>query len=78
MGDLHQIPFTFTKSRENLPSTDWNGFIRGLRAIRYEGVLSFETAPVLSAFPEEMKSEALAFIARIGAYFANAIQGVET
>lgn len=73
IGDLHQIPFTFTKTRENLSSTDWEGFIRGLRAIGYDGVLSFETAPVLSAFPEEMKLDTLQFIAKIGQYFSNHI-----
>ena len=72
-SDLHQIPFTFTKTRENRPSTDWEGFIRGLRSIGYQGTLSFETAPVLSAFPESMKPEVLGFIARIGQYFAEAI-----
>lgn len=70
VGDLHQIPFTFTKTRENTASTDWEGFVRGLRAIRFDKVLSFETAPVLDSFPGEMKSEALAFIARIGEWFS--------
>ena len=74
VGDLHQIPFTFTKNRENKPSTDWEGFIRGLRNIQYQGVLSFETAPVLSAFPEELKEDALNMIARIGEYFVNEIE----
>lgn len=73
IGDLHQIPFTFTKTRENTSSTDWDGFIRGLRAIDYKGVLNFETAPVLSAFPEEMKLQTLKFIAQIGAYFSEKI-----
>ena len=75
ISDLHQIPFTFTKTRENRPSTDWEGFIRGLREIQYNGVLSFETAPVLSAFPEEMKEDVLGFIARIGQYFCTRITG---
>lgn len=69
VGDLHQIPFTFTKTRENTASTDWDGFIKGLSNIRFDKVLSFETAPVLSSFPEEMKQDALRFIARIGEYF---------
>lgn len=73
ISDLHQIPFTFTKTRENLPSTDWGGFIRGLRDIKYNGVLSFETAPVLTTFPDIMKQEALGFIANIGRYFADEI-----
>jgi len=50
--DLHQIPFTFAKTRENKSSTDWEGFINGLCAIKYGGVLNFETAPVLTSFPE--------------------------
>ncbi|MBQ9406345.1 MAG: sugar phosphate isomerase/epimerase [Desulfovibrio sp.] len=71
--DLHQIPFTFAKTRENKASTDWEGFLRGLRAIRYEGILNFETGPVLRSFPEELKEEALGFIASIGTYFAKAL-----
>lgn len=73
IGDLHQIPFTFTKTRENQPSTDWDGFIRGLKAIDFKGVLSFETAPVLTAFPEAMKEDVLGFIARIGEHFRGMI-----
>lgn len=74
IGDLHQIPFTFTKTRENKPSTDWDGFLRGLKAVGFQGVLSFETAPVLNAFPEEMKQDTLEFIARIGQYFAGKLE----
>lgn len=74
VSDLHQIPFTFTKTRENTSSTDWNGFIRGLRNIKYNGVLSFETAPVLTAFPDEMKKDALQFILKIGRYFSDQIE----
>jgi len=74
IADLHQIPFTFTRTRENRPSTDWDGFIRGLRNIQFDKVLSFETAPVLTAFPERMKQEVLEFIANIGRYFAEEMQ----
>lgn len=74
IADLHQIPFTFTKTRENLVSTDWEGFVRGLSGIGYSGVLSFETAPVLTAFPEELGRDTLAFIARIGTYFSERIE----
>lgn len=55
---------------ENVTSTDWEGFIRGLRKIGFDQVLSFETAPVLTAFPQELKAQALTLIAQIGAYFA--------
>ena len=73
ISDLHQIPFSFTRNRENKSSTDWDGFIRGLRNIRFDGVLSFETAPVLSAYPKEMKQDTMKFIAQIGKYFAEEI-----
>lgn len=76
IGDLHQIPFTFTRNRENASSTDWEGFIRGLRGIRFDGVLSFETAPVLSSFPRMMKQDVLRFIAQIGSYFAGEIHNL--
>ncbi len=76
IGDLHQIPFTFARRRENTSSTDWEGFIRGLRNIHFDGVLSFETAPVLSAFPEVMKQDVIRFIADIGKYFAEEVDAV--
>jgi sugar phosphate isomerase/epimerase len=68
MGDLHQIPFSFTNAREGITSTDWDGFIRGLKAINFDKVLNFETAPVLTAFPAELKEELLRLIAGIGKY----------
>lgn len=73
INDLHQIPFTFTKTRENASTTDWEGFIRGLRSIKFDGVLSFETAPVLRSFPLKMKKDVLHFIADIGKYFSGEI-----
>lgn len=76
IGDLHQIPFTFTKTRENRSSTDWDGLIRGLRTVGFDQMLSFETAPVLEAFPDDMKQDTLEFISKIGRYFAKKIQAV--
>lgn len=69
--DLHQIPFTFAKTRENRASTDWEGFVKGLKAAQFHGALSFETAPVLTAFPPRLKQNALGMIAQIGEYFAS-------
>lgn len=73
ISDLHQIPFTFARARENKAATDWDGFLRGMRKIHSDRVLSFETAPVLTSFPEAMKQDALGFIAKIGEYFAREI-----
>ena len=75
ISDLHQIPYTFAKLRENTASTDWEGFIRGLQNIHFDGVLNFETAPVLTAFPAAMQEDALRFIGRIGEHFAAEIEG---
>ena len=72
--DLHQIPYTFARTRENKASTDWQGFCIGLRNINFKGVLSFETAPVLTAFPKELKNNSLEFIAAIGNFFAEKIR----
>ena len=72
--DLHQIPYTFAKSRENETSTDWGGFLRGLRAIHYEGTLNFETAPVLTAFPDALQASALRVLADIGRDWAEEIR----
>ena len=74
-SDLHQIPYTFTKTRENASSTDWDGFINGLKMIHFDGGLSFETAPVLDAFPQQLKPYILKLIAQIGIYFADRIEG---
>ena len=73
--DMHQIPYTFTKTRENKPSTDWDGFIRGLRDIQFDGVLNFEASPVVSSFPVEMRDDVLRFLVKIGEYFAAEIEG---
>lgn len=72
--DLHQVPFTFTRTRDNKPATDWDGFLRALKKTGYTGVLNFETAPVLSSFPEEMRAEALHLISSIGRYFITRLE----
>lgn len=41
--------------------------------IHFNRVLSFETAPVLTAFPDAMKADTLSFIANIGRYFSGAL-----
>lgn len=72
--DCHQIPFTFTGSRNNLPSTDWPGFCRGLREIRFDGVLNFETGPSLNTIPPELHEDMLKFLAAIGRHFIRMVE----
>lgn len=76
IADLHQIPFTFTKTRDNRSSTDWDGLIRGLRTVSFDQMLSFETAPVLEAFPVELKQDVLEFLFKIGGWFAKNLHEV--
>ena len=71
ISDLHQIPYTFSKTRENRSSTNWEGFISGLKNMNYNGVINFETSPVLKTFPEELREDVLRMIYKIGCYFAN-------
>ena len=71
--DLHQVPFVFSRARENSSSTDWAGFIQGLRNIQFNGVINFETGPVLNSFPIELKQDVFEMIAKIGRYFNNQV-----
>ena len=74
VADLHQLPFVYTKTRENKPSTDWDGFVKGLRNIGFDGTINFETAPVLKSFPEDMTEDALRMIASVGRHFIREIE----
>ena len=49
-------------------------FYKGLSAIDYDGVLSFETSPVLKSFPPELREDALRMIYKIGRYFGEKIE----
>lgn len=69
LSDLHSIPYTFGRSWSGI-STDWEGFIRGLAAVRYEGVINFETYRVMRNFPAELHKEVLSLIAATGRYFS--------
>ncbi|NLL75907.1 MAG: sugar phosphate isomerase/epimerase [Clostridiales bacterium] len=69
-ADLHHLPFTFTKELAGEASTDWDGFVCGLRDVGYHGVLSFETFGALQCFPKELHDSVLRMIADIGEYWA--------
>lgn len=72
--NLMQIPFTSSVDCGNAYPTDWDGFVRSLRKIQFDKVLSFDIAPALSAFPGKMKQDVLRFAAQIGSYFVGEIQ----
>lgn len=73
VSDLHTLPYTFMRGWSGL-STDWDGFLRGLREIGYKGVLSFETGRCMSGFPGELHPAVLKLIADTGKYFSGRIE----
>ena len=72
VGDLHQMPFTFGDSSE--VGLDWDGVIRGLREIDYQGTLSFETFPCVNSFPRGMADTVLETIHAVGEYLKEEIE----
>ena len=65
--DLHMIPYSYL-SRDRRHVIDWADFVGGLKAIGYEGTLSFETFRICHVLPKELHTPALHFIAEIGHY----------
>lgn len=72
IGDLHQMPFSFGKTAES--GLDWNGIIRGLREIHFDGTLSFETFPCVNSFPKGMTDSVLETIYAVGEYLKETIE----
>lgn len=68
VSDLHTMPFTFERSWNDC-STDWEGFLKGLRDIHYEGVLNFEVFRLMNSFPDELHPAVLKLLAETGRYF---------
>lgn len=68
ISDLHTMPFTFERSWSPA-ATDWNGFLRGLKEIGYQGVLNFETFRCMNGFPRELHPAVLRLFADMGKYF---------
>ena len=71
--DLHLMPYTQTLGG-NKTATDWEGFIEGLREIKYKGDLCFETFYAVDTFPEELHGDVLKLISAIGRYMVKRIQ----
>lgn len=74
VSDLHSMPYTFMRSWSG-SGTDWDGFLRGLKAIDYKGVLSFESGRCIEGFPRELHPSVLKLTADIGKYFSKCIEG---
>ena len=76
--DSHMIPYTQMNMSGSKLSIDWEGFIRGLREIEYEGAIAFEIMNAITVIPQELKPAALRYIAEIGKYFRSRLEEQES
>lgn len=75
VGDKHLMPYSQANGTwGDTHSTDWEGFIGGLRDIGYNGNLSFETFRTTKLFPKAVEKEMLSLITAIGRYFRQRIE----
>lgn len=73
--DAHVMPFTQVNMQNgNELSIDWDGMLKGLKEIGYEGPLAFETFQGITVIPPEMKKDALKYICAAGKYMRNKIE----
>ena len=71
--DLHVLPYSCMVTK-NCHVCDWDGFVEGLRAIGYRGVLSFETDRIFTAYPTAVHTEVLRLISAIGRHWSEEIE----
>ena len=70
--DTHLIPYTGRYLDRQ--ATDWEGILKALAAIGYDGCINFESDSGVRAFPQEARIGALQTVASIGKYFIRKIQ----
>ncbi len=69
ISDLHTMPYTFARGW-NPVGTEWEGFLRGLKEIHYQGVINFEVFRCMQSFPVELHPAVLRLFAEMGHYFS--------
>lgn len=74
--DTHLIPYTGRYLDRQ--ATDWEGILRALAEIGYEGTINFECDSGISALPTEARADALRMTASIGKYFVKRIECYRT
>ncbi len=75
--DSHMIPYTQRVMKGMGSAVDWNGFLKGLKEVGYEGPISFETFRVIQQMPDELLGYVLKLIGAMGAYFRKEISSDE-
>lgn len=71
--DEHLIPYTQNPGNKGMGQIGWDGVIKALRKMNYEGALSFECARGVKLLPEGARREGMELISAIGRYFRKAI-----
>ena len=71
-GDYHQMPYTFGTNESE--GQVWDRIYKGLKDIKFDGTLSFETFPTMNSFPKGMSASVLKTICSIGEYMAERIE----
>jgi Xylose isomerase-like TIM barrel. len=67
------MPYTCTRNGIR-SSTDWQGFVRGMREIGFKDTLSFAADSSISCFPSSMRFSVLKIIAETGRFMAEQIE----
>jgi sugar phosphate isomerase/epimerase len=76
VDDLHMPPYScLANGRHHV--CNWDSLVEGLKEIGYRGVLAFETFRVYSAYPADVRTDALKLIASIGRSWSKRIEGEE-
>lgn len=70
--DTHLIPYTARYTDRQ--GTDWDGVLKALAKINYNGVINFESDGGILGFPKELRRAALYLNAEIGKYFSKRIE----
>lgn len=74
-GIWDQRSMPYACSRDGMRSTtDWQGFVRGMREISFHGVLSFAADGSVNNFPSNMRSSVLRLIGAAGRFMAEQIE----
>ena len=71
--DIHMVPYSYL-SADRKTVIDWDGFVKSLREIGYDGTLSFETFRICHVYPKAVHTSVLRLIADIGHYWKKEIE----
>lgn len=70
--DTHLMPYTGRYLDRQ--ATDWDGVLKALAQIGYDGCINFECESGVSAFPEDARAEAIRLLVSIGKCFVKKIE----